>query len=97
MGDPGSIVSRNQVLARLDPTDFRLRVEQAEAALRQIRARLGLSPEGSDDNVDSEQTATVREARAVLDEARLNKERMARIFEKNFISKADLFCKLVRF
>ncbi len=73
------------MLARLDPTDFRLRVEQAEAALRQIRTRLGLSPEGSDDNVDSEQTATVREARAVLDEARLNKERMARIFEKNFI------------
>jgi len=88
--DLGSIVSRNQVLARLDPTDFRLRVEQADAALRQIRARLGLPPEGSDDHVDPEQTATVREARAVLDEARLNKERMAQIFEKNFISKADL-------
>ena len=88
--DLGSLVSRNQVLARLDPTDFRLRVEQSEAALRQIRARLGLAPEGSDDFVDPEQTASVREARAVLNEARLNQERMARMFEKDYISKAEL-------
>jgi len=88
--DLGSLVSRNQVLARLDPTDFRLRVEQSEAALRQIRARLGLASEGSDDFVDPEQTAPVREARAVLNEARLNQERMARMFEKDYISKAEL-------
>ena len=83
-------MSRNQVLARLDPTDFRLRVEQSEAALRQTRARLGLTPEGSDDFVDPEQTASVREARAVLNEARLNQERMARMFEKDYISRAEL-------
>lgn len=88
--DLGSLVSRNRVLARLDPTDFRLRVEQSEAALRQIRARLGLASEGSDDFVDPEQTAPVREARAVLNEARLNQERMARMFEKDYISKAEL-------
>jgi len=40
--DLGSPVRKGQVLARLDPTDFRLRVEQAEAALRQVRAGLGL-------------------------------------------------------
>ena len=40
--DLGSLVRKGQVLARLDPTDFRLRVEQAEAALRQVRAGLGL-------------------------------------------------------
>lgn len=88
--DLGSLVSRDQVLARLDPTDFRLRVEQSEAALRQMRARLGLSPGGSDDFVDPEQTASVREARAVLNEARLNQERMVRMFERDYISKAEL-------
>jgi len=36
--DLGSPVRKGQLLARLDPTDFRLRVEQAEAALRQVRA-----------------------------------------------------------
>ena len=88
--DLGSLVSRDQVLARLDPTDFRLRVEQSEAALRQIRARLGLTPEGSDDSIDPEQTASVREARAVLNEARLNQDRLARMFEKDYISRAEL-------
>ena len=88
--DLGSLVSRNQVLARLDPTDFRLRVEQSEAALRQIRARLGLAPEGSEDLVDPEQTASVREARAVLNEARLNQDRLTRMFEKDYISRAEL-------
>jgi len=87
--DLGSPINRNQVIARLDPTDFLLRIEQAEAALRQTRARLGLSPDGSDDRVDLEKTATVREALAVLEEARLNRERAARLLEKNYISRMD--------
>lgn len=87
--DLGSTINRNQVIARLDPTDFLLRIEQAEAALRQIRARLGLSPDGADDRVDPEKTAPVREARAVLEEARQNRERAEKLHEKNYISKMD--------
>jgi len=87
--DLGSAIRKNQVIARLDPTDFLLRIEQAEAALRQTRARLGLSPDGSDDRVDPEKTAPVREARAVLDEARLNRERAEKLLQKNYISKMD--------
>ncbi|MBZ0157133.1 MAG: efflux RND transporter periplasmic adaptor subunit [Alphaproteobacteria bacterium] len=87
--DLGSIVRKNQLLARLDPTDFLHRAEQAEAALRQARARLGLSPEGTDDRVDPERTALVREARAVLDEARLYRDRMAKLVEKDFIPRID--------
>jgi len=87
--DLGSKVSKNQAIARLDPTDFLLRVEQAAAALRQTRARLGLSQEGQDDRVDLEKTAPVREARAVLDEARLYRDRMAKLLEKDYISKVD--------
>ncbi len=87
--DLGSRVTRNQLIARLDPTDFRIRVEQAEAALRQTRARLGILPESTDDRVDPEQTAPVREAHAVLNEARLNRDRMAKLLEKDYISKVD--------
>src|SRR5919108_5038278 len=54
MVDLGTPVRRGQVVARLDPTDLRLRVRQAEAALRQSRARLGLPVEGSEDRVDPE-------------------------------------------
>jgi RND family efflux transporter MFP subunit len=75
--DLGSVVRRGQVVARLDPTDFRLRLEQAEAALHQARARLGLDPAGTDGQVDPEQTSLVLQARAVLEEARLTRERVA--------------------
>lgn len=97
MVDLGSPVRSGQVLARLDPTDFRLRVEQSEAALRQVRAGLGLPPEGSDERVDVEKTAQVREARAVLEETRLNRDRLERLWEKNYIARAEFDSARARF
>jgi RND family efflux transporter MFP subunit len=88
--DLGSPVRKGQLLARLDPTDFRLRVDQAEAALRQVRAGLGLPRDGSAESVDPEKTALVREARAVLEEARLNRDRVARLWEKNLIARSEV-------
>jgi RND family efflux transporter MFP subunit len=83
-------VRKGQFLARLDPTDFRLRVDQAEAALRQVRAGLGLPRDASAESVDPEKTALVREARAVLEEARLNRDRTARLSEKNLIARSEV-------
>jgi RND family efflux transporter MFP subunit len=94
--DLGSPVRKGQVLARLDPTDARLRVGQAEAALRQVRAGLGLPPEGTDDRVDPEKTALVREANAVLEEARKNRDRMAQLWEKEYIARAEYDASLAR-
>jgi RND family efflux transporter MFP subunit len=88
--DLGSRVRRDQMVARLDPTDAHLRVDQAVAALQQARARLGLSPEGTDDRVDPEQTSLVRQARAVLDEARLTKERTDRLWKQELIAQAQV-------
>ena len=87
--DLGSVVSRGQVIAHVDSEDYRLRVQQAEASLAQARARLGLAPDGPDDRVDPEQTATVRQARAVLDEARHSRDRAARLVEQGVIAKAE--------
>ena len=94
--DLGTKVRKGQILARLDPTDFRFRVEQAEAALRQVRAGLGLPSEGSEEGVDPEKTAPVREARAVLEEARLNRDRMAQLREKDLVARADFDAALSR-
>src|SRR5688572_32918779 len=77
--DLGSVVRRGQTIAQVDPQDYRLRVQQAEASLAQARARLGLTPTGSDDRIDPEQTSTVRQARAVYDEARFSRDRAARL------------------
>src|SRR6185503_7604816 len=73
--DLGTRVRQGDVVARLDPTDFRLRVQQAEAALQQARARLGLPVEGTSDRVDPEKTPLVRQARVMLEEALLTRDR----------------------
>lgn len=88
--DLGSRVSEGQVVATLSPTDFELRVRQAEAALSQARVRLGLSPDGSDDTVDAESTALVRQRRAVVQEARLNRDRMKTFFDRGLTARATL-------
>jgi RND family efflux transporter MFP subunit len=87
--DLGSSVGAGQVLGRLVPTDFELRVTQAEAALQQARARLGLTGEEGD-QVDPAHTAVVRQARAVLDQATLTRDRTAATAKKGIVSQADL-------
>ena len=87
--DLGSVVKSGQVIALVDSVDYKIRVQQAEAALAQARARLGLAPDGTDDRIDPEKTATVRQARAVLDEARFARDRAARLVEQGVIAKAE--------
>ena len=80
---------RGQVIAQVEPQDYTLRVQQAEAALAQARARLGLSPDGRDDKVDPEQTGTVRQARAVLDEARVSRDRSMKLVEQGVVARSE--------
>jgi RND family efflux transporter MFP subunit len=87
--DLGSVVRSGQLIAQIEANDYKLRVQQAEAALSQARARLGLSPDGTDDKVSAEQTGTVRQAKAQLDESRLNRERAVRLVEQGIVAKAD--------
>jgi RND family efflux transporter MFP subunit len=88
--DLGSIVRAGQVIADLEPRDAQLAVEQAEAALAQARARLGLDPSGTDENVKLEQTATVRQAKATLDDAEAKLNRAKALFQQGVIAKAQL-------
>lgn len=88
--DLGSRVSRDETVARLDPTDARLRVDQAIAALQQARVRLGLPASGMDDHVVPEETSLVRQALAVLEEARLTRDRMERLWQERGIARAQL-------
>jgi RND family efflux transporter MFP subunit len=87
--DLGSVVRKGQVVAQVEQQDYRLRVQQAEAALQQARARLGLQPQGDDDRFDPEVTGTVRQARAVLEEARQNRERVKALVESGVVARAE--------
>lgn len=87
--DLGSRVARGQVLARIDATDYGIRLQQSEAALTQARVRLGLPVDGASDRVDPADTPPVREARAVLEEAQASRERYAALLKDGLVSKAD--------
>ena len=88
--DLGTRVKTGQLVGRLDQSDFKLRVQQAEAALQQARVRLGLSATGTDEKVDPEQTAVVRQARAMMDDARLTRDRSIKLAQQELIARAQL-------
>ena len=88
--DLGSVVQRGQLLAAVETQDYQIRIEQAEASVSQARARLGLAPEGTDDQVDPTQTGTVRQARTRLEEARINRQRSATLVEQGVVARAEL-------
>lgn len=87
--DLGSVVRRGQMVAQVEVSDYRLRVQQAEASLAQARARVGLSPDGKDDAVNPEQTGTVRQSRAVLDEAKVSRERAAKLVQQGIVARSE--------
>ncbi len=88
--DLGSVVKKGQAIAKLETMDFKQRVDAADAALQQARVRLGLSPIGSDDRVNVENTALVRQGRAVMDSSRAIRDRTRQLVSQGIQSKADL-------
>src|SRR5438105_13901772 len=87
--DLGSVVHKGQAIAQVEQQDYKLRVQQAEAALAQARARLGLSPDGKDDRVTAEETGTVRQAKAVLEDAKLKRDRAAKLVQQGITPRAE--------
>jgi RND family efflux transporter MFP subunit len=88
--DLGSVVRQGQVIAQIETQDYQLRIQQATAALAQARARLGLAPDQNHDRIDPERTSTVRQARAVLDEAQANQERIKTLYDQGIIPQAQV-------
>ncbi len=83
--DFGSFVAQGQVIARIDQRDAKLKVEQAEAALKQTMARLGMK-EGV--TFDPNQNADVRVAKAQLDWTRMDLDRNTKLIENGDISRS---------
>ncbi len=88
--DLGSRVQKGQLVAQVEEDDYRLRLQQAESAVAQARARLGLPLQGTDDRVEPEKTSTVREASAVLEEAKLALNRSRHLLGRGLISKSQM-------
>src|SRR5215510_6832974 len=83
--DFGGYVSQGQVIATIDQRDAKLKVEQAEATLKQTLARLGMKER---EKFDSNQNADVRVAKSQLDWAKLELDGSVKLIEKGDISRS---------
>lgn len=86
--DLGSVVRQGDVLAELEKDDYQFRVQQTQALVDQIRARLGLLNKTTDD-VAPEQVAVVKEADAALREARFILETTTRLAKDGVVSRIE--------
>src|SRR6266542_2693432 len=84
MVDVGDSVGKGQALARVSPVEFQLTVDQQQAALRQARARLGLT-ETDGDLKDVRQAAEVKKAAADLTDAEQKYKRAQSLLETGVI------------
>lgn len=83
--DFGSYVQQGQVIAQIDRRDAQLKLEQAEAALKQTMARLGMR-EG--ERFDAEQNADVQQAKAQFDWAQMEFDRNKRLVENGDVPRS---------
>jgi RND family efflux transporter MFP subunit len=88
--DLSSPVKQGQLIAQIEPTDYEMGVHQAQAALAQARAQLGLWGLKESARVDIETTAVVRQAQATLEEARANARRQEALAAQGLTPEAEL-------
>lgn len=87
--DLGSIVRRGQTLVVLDLSELQLRVQQAEAQLRQACAAIGSTPERPESELRREMAPPVVLERALVDEARAALARAERLSRQS-VSETEL-------
>jgi RND family efflux transporter MFP subunit len=88
--DLGTAVKQGDLLARIERQDYELKQRQAEAALTQARARLGISLSGEDDKVEPDHASIVKEARALLNEATKSRDRAKNLRAEGVIPEAEV-------
>lgn len=88
--DLGTQVKQGDLLARIEKRDYELRRSQAEAALAQARARLGLALTGEEDKVEPAEASIVKEAQALLNEAAKNRDRTRNLRAEGVVPEADV-------
>jgi RND family efflux transporter MFP subunit len=88
--DLASPVKEGELVAQIETSDYEFGVQQAEAALGQARAQLGLPTSGPKPTLDVEGTAIVRQARATLEEARASAARLETLAAEGLTPQSEL-------
>ena len=81
--DLGDAVQADARVVKLDQTEFELQVAQADALLLQSRAAIGLNADAPMSQMDPQKSPPVREAKAVLDDSNVRRERVQRLLKKD--------------
>ena len=87
--DIGSVVKTGDTLAQVEARDYELKVQQAQAAVAQARARLGLPLVDDEADIDLDQIGLVLEAKALLEEAEANRQRVQKLTQAQIASSAE--------
>ncbi|MCF4115083.1 MULTISPECIES: efflux RND transporter periplasmic adaptor subunit [Dethiosulfovibrio] len=85
----GDRVSKGDLLARIDPRDFRLALEQARGALSQARANLDAMKKGARNEDLRSLEAQVASAQARAEEAEAQFRRFERLYQAKVISQSE--------
>lgn len=88
--DFGDQVEAGQPIAKLDTEEFDLKVQQAEAQVAQARATVGLKGNTPDDKLDPTKAAPVRQELAMLEDARLNVQRVKGLSGKSVFTQEEI-------
>lgn len=88
--DLGSAVLPGDLIAQIEPKDYELRVQEAAAALAESRAALGLPLEADSESPEPQAITSVKQAKALLEEANKNMDRIRALTESKIISVSEL-------
>lgn len=91
--DVGTAVEAGQPVAELDTEDFELMVQQAEAQVLQARAAIGLKPGVPDDQLDPLKAPPVLQEWAILEEARMNVERVKGLAGRGVLTQEEIHAR----
>lgn len=87
--EEGAVVQRGQVLAELENADYRAQVESAAAEVKQKQAELRKVINGARQQERHEALSSVAEAEAVMNHARLEKDRYRKLYEAGVVSREE--------
>jgi len=88
--DLGTVVAAGDVLATLETEEFDLQVRAAESQLQQVRMRLGLQPDDSEEKLDPTQAPAVVQEAALRNQARANLQRAQSLAPNHIITAEEL-------
>jgi HlyD family secretion protein len=88
--EKGDLVSKGQLLVKLEDREYRARLDQAKANLAANQTRLAELKAGSRPEEIEQGEAELRRAEADLENARLERERMERLYRDRLIPEHEL-------